>query len=174
MDHLEQRVVLRFLFLQGLRYKRPPHNYPRYLENTLLTFASKGMDPSVQGRRSFMWRRWLYFPWNRLLALDVLGRQEKFNQDRFFTTIAPELSKENSNSKRRVDKKELIVHMDNSMCHSGGKIQKYFARPKWQEPPFNLFPRSVTVWLLVLRSCQRATERPTNHGRERLGRQIDR
>jgi hypothetical protein len=48
----------------------------------------------------------------------------------FFAAIAPELSKKSSNSKRRVDEKELSVHMDNSMCHNGRKIQEYFARKK--------------------------------------------
>jgi hypothetical protein len=33
-------------------------------------------------------------------------------------------------AKRRLDSKQLVVHMDNSMCQNGGKIQQYFAREK--------------------------------------------
>jgi hypothetical protein len=54
----------------------------------------------------------------------------EFDHDHFLAAIAPELSKENSNSKPKVDRKELIVHIDNSMCHNGHMIQKYCARKK--------------------------------------------
>jgi hypothetical protein len=40
--------------------------------------------------------------------------------------------------------------------------------------PSSLLPRSVILWILVLRLCQRTTERPTNHGRERLEKHMDR
>jgi hypothetical protein len=69
----------------------------------------------------------------------------EFNQDHFLAAIAPELAKENSNSKRRVDKKELIVHMNNSMCHNGREIQEYLAIKTMTRTPSSFFPRSVTV-----------------------------
>jgi hypothetical protein len=47
----------------------------------------------------------IIFTETKLLALNVLSSEEKFNQDCFLAAIAPELSKENSNSKQRVDKK---------------------------------------------------------------------
>jgi hypothetical protein len=59
------------------------------------------------------------FTGTKLLVFDALPRKEKFNQDHLLAAIASELSKENSNSKRRGKKKELIVHMDNSKCHNG-------------------------------------------------------
>jgi hypothetical protein len=71
-------------------------------------------------------------------------REEKFNQHFFLAAIEPELSEQSSNDKRRVNKKELIVHIDNCMCHDGPKIQEYFAGHKRREPS-SLFPRAVTV-----------------------------
>jgi hypothetical protein len=62
------------------------------------------------------------FHWNQTFGPQVLPREKKFNQDHFLAAIIPELPKEDSNSKRRVDKKELVVHMDNSICHNGFKI----------------------------------------------------
>jgi hypothetical protein len=70
------------------------------------------------------------FPETKLLVLDALSREEKLSQDNFLAVIAPELRKENSNSKRRIDKNELIVHMDNSRCHNERKMHEYFARKK--------------------------------------------
>jgi hypothetical protein len=87
--------------------------------------------------------------------------------DDFLAAITPELSKENSNSKHRVDKKELTVHMDNSMYHNERKIQEHFARKNMtriRHPGYS--PDLSLLVLMVLRLCQRATERPTNHGQE--------
>jgi hypothetical protein len=69
----------------------------------------------------------LFFTGTKRLIVYILRLKKKFNQNHFLTSIAPELSKDNSNSKRTVGKKELIVHMDNSMCHNGRKVQEYFA-----------------------------------------------
>jgi hypothetical protein len=63
----------------------------------------------------------IFFPETKRFVLGILPREEKFNPAHFLTVIAPELSKENSNSKPRVGKKELIVHIENFMCH-GRKI----------------------------------------------------
>jgi hypothetical protein len=65
----------------------------------------------------------LFFTGTKLLVLDVLPREEKFNQNHFLAVIAAELSKENSDAKRRIDKKQLVVHMDKSMRHNRRKIQ---------------------------------------------------
>jgi hypothetical protein len=46
-----------------------------------------------------------FFTGTKLLLLDGLPREEKFNQDYLLAATVPELSKENSNSKRRADKK---------------------------------------------------------------------
>jgi hypothetical protein len=53
------------------------------------------------------------------LVLDVLPREQKFNQNHFLAIVAPESSKKNTNAKRRVGKNQLIGHRDNSMCHNG-------------------------------------------------------
>jgi hypothetical protein len=47
----------------------------------------------------------IFFTGTKLLVLGILPREGKFNQDRFLALIVPELLKENSNSKRRVGKK---------------------------------------------------------------------
>jgi hypothetical protein len=70
----------------------------------------------------------MFFIGTNLLALDVLLHQQKFNQNHFLGMIAPELSKRNPNAKRRVGKNQLVVHIDNSMCHNGRRIREYFAR----------------------------------------------
>jgi hypothetical protein len=54
----------------------------------------------------------------------------EFNQDHFLAPIAPELSKENSDSEGRVDRNELIVNVDNTLCHDTRRIQEYFIRKK--------------------------------------------
>jgi histone-lysine N-methyltransferase SETMAR len=77
----------------------------------------------------------IFFTGAKLLVLDMLPRDQKFNQDHFLAAIAPHLSSENSNARRRVDKKELLVHMDNSMCHNGRKIREYFARKNMTRLP---------------------------------------
>jgi hypothetical protein len=64
----------------------------------------------------------IFFTGTKLLVLGVLPREEKFNQNHFLEVIAPELSRENSNTKRRVDKKQLVESF-----------------------PFSLIPRSLTV-----------------------------
>jgi hypothetical protein len=40
----------------------------------------------------------MFFTGAKLLVLDVFHREEKFNQNHFLAAIAPELSKENSNT----------------------------------------------------------------------------
>jgi hypothetical protein len=72
----------------------------------------------------------IFFIGLKLLIFDILPRECKFNQDSFLAFIAPELSNENAIAKRRLDSEQLVVHMDNSMCHNGGKIQQDFAREK--------------------------------------------
>jgi hypothetical protein len=56
----------------------------------------------------------------------------------------------------------------------GARSKSISPEKRCWEPPSSLFLRSTTVPLLVLQLCQRATKRPTNHGREWLGRQVHR
>jgi hypothetical protein len=72
----------------------------------------------------------LFVTGTKLLVLYVRPRKEKFSQNHFLAAFITELSQENSNSKRRVDKKELILHMDNAMCYNGREIRECFARKK--------------------------------------------
>jgi hypothetical protein len=60
------------------------------------------------------------------LVLDVLPREQKFNQDFFLVTVVSELPKENTSAKRRVGKNQQAVHINNSMCHNERKIREYF------------------------------------------------
>jgi hypothetical protein len=55
----------------------------------------------------------LFSTGTKLLVLDVLSREQQFNQDHFLAMTALELSKENMNAKRRVGKNQLVLHMDN-------------------------------------------------------------
>jgi hypothetical protein len=77
----------------------------------------------------------IFFTGVKLLVLDILPREKKFNQDHFTAIIGPELGKENTNPKRRVSSNHLVVHMDNYMCHNGRKIKKYFARENLTRVP---------------------------------------
>jgi hypothetical protein len=43
-----------------------------------------------------------FVPGTKFLVLDVLSREQKFNQGHLLAMIAPELSKENTNGKQRV------------------------------------------------------------------------
>jgi hypothetical protein len=81
----------------------------------------------------------VFFTGTKLLALDFFPREEKCNQNHCPAVMAPELSKEESNAKRRVDKKQLVVHIDNSICHNGRKIQEYFARKKMTRAPHPVY-----------------------------------
>jgi hypothetical protein len=76
----------------------------------------------------------IFFTGTKLLVLAVLPREEKFNQNHFLATITPELLKENSNFKRKVRKKELIMHMNNFVYHHGRKIREYFPRRNNENP----------------------------------------
>jgi hypothetical protein len=86
----------------------------------------------------------IFFTGTKLLAGNVLPREQKFNRDHFLTAIAPEISKENSNTKRRVDKKQLVIHMDNSMCHNGPMIQEYFTRKEMTRVPHLVYSRDLS------------------------------
>jgi hypothetical protein len=100
-------------------------NHVRFLENKPTHFRDGHVD-----LKTATFHVTIFFTGTKLLDLDVLPREQKFNQDHSLTAIAPELSKEILNAKWRVDKKQLIVHMDNFMCHNGRKIQEYFTRKK--------------------------------------------
>lgn len=80
----------------------------------------------------------IFFTGTKLLVLGIVSREEKFNQNHFLAVIAPELSKENSDAKRRIDTKQLVVHMDKSMRHNWSKIQYYFDRNR----AFSTYPFS--------------------------------
>jgi hypothetical protein len=63
------------------------------------------------------------FAETKLLVLNVLSREQKLNQNHFPAMIAPKLSNQNTSTKRRVGKNELIKHIDNSMCHRGARFK---------------------------------------------------
>jgi hypothetical protein len=64
--------------------------------------------------------------------------------------IAPELSKDILNPKRRVGKTQLFAHMDNSMCHDGREIREYFARKTMMRVPHTVHASDLSpcaFWL---------------------------
>jgi hypothetical protein len=83
----------------------------------------------------------IFFTETKLLVLDVLPNEEKFNRDPFLAAITPELLKENSNAKCEVTKKELMVHMTNSMCDDERQIQEYFGRKEMTRTPIQFIPQ---------------------------------
>jgi hypothetical protein len=92
-------------------------NYVRFLENKSTHFRDVCVDS-----KTAIFHVTVFFIKTKLLVLGVLRREQKFNQDHFLTAIAPELSKENSNAQRRVDREQPVIRMDNSMCHNARKI----------------------------------------------------
>jgi hypothetical protein len=70
----------------------------------------------------------IFFTGTKLLVLNVLPRERKFTHNHFPPIIAPELSKKNTNAKRRVGKSKLAGHRNNPMCHNWRKIREYFTR----------------------------------------------
>jgi hypothetical protein len=108
-------------------------NYLRYLENNLTHFH-KLSDGSVGSRMVIFYVRTMIDPGDRPRVFRI-----EFNQDHFRAAIAPELSKENSNSKRIVDKSELIEHTDNSVCNNWRMIQGHFARQTMTRTPHPVY-----------------------------------
>jgi hypothetical protein len=45
----------------------------------------------------------------------ILPWEQKFNHDNFLAMIAPELSTEKTNAKRRAGKSQLVIRIDNFM-----------------------------------------------------------
>jgi hypothetical protein len=138
-DRFKQRIVLKFLFLKGLRYEAAHIELSSVLgeQACSLSQAKRWIRRVKDGD---LHARTMIGPGDRSRILWM-----EFNPDHFLAAIEPELSKENSNSKGRVDRKELIVHMDNSMCHNERKIQDYFARKMMRTLPSSLLPRSVIL-----------------------------
>jgi hypothetical protein len=120
MDRFEQGVVLKFLFLKGPRYKASHMELSPLLGEQTCSLS--------QAKRWILASRATIFHVKTMISPGDRSRifQTELNQNHFLATIARELSNENSNSKRKVDKKQ-IVHIDSSMCHNGRKFQEYFA-----------------------------------------------
>jgi hypothetical protein len=116
----------------------------------------------------------ILFIGTKLLVLDCLPRQQKFNQDHFRAMISLELSKENPKAKRRVGKNPLIVYVDNSMGDNVRKIREYFARQTMMRIPPPVCSRDLSPITLVLRLCKGPNEKSNQHERGRAGRQVGR
>jgi hypothetical protein len=84
----------------------------------------------------------IFFPGTKLFVFSVLPRAEQLNQDDFLAAIAPELSKESSHSKRKVDKGELIVQMGNRI---GARSKDISPEKDEKNPSSSLFSRSAAV-----------------------------
>jgi hypothetical protein len=104
----------------------------------------------------------ILFSGTKPLALGVLAREQKFSQDHFMAMTALELSKENTNAKRRVGKHQLVKHIHSSECHNGRTIREDFARKKDERSASSFLTRSITMLLLVLLLFKRTNERSNN------------
>jgi hypothetical protein len=87
----------------------------------------------------------ILFSGTKPLVLGVLAREQKFSQDHFLAMTALELSKENTNAKRRVGKHQPVKHMHSSECHNGRKIREDFARKKDKRSASSFLTRSITM-----------------------------
>jgi hypothetical protein len=142
------------------------YSYPRYLENKLTYFRKRG-DGSVGSRTTiFHARTMTIFSLESHLWSSMYFAAERNS----IRTISLLLLRHSYQRKTRIPSAELTKKNWSCIwtipCLIRGARSKNISPEKRQERPFSLFPRFVTVWLLVLRLCQRAT----NHGPERLGR----
>jgi hypothetical protein len=60
---------------------------------------------------------------SRHLILAILPRERKFNQNYFLAFIAPEFGNENATAKRKLNSKQLVAHLHDSLCNNPGKIE---------------------------------------------------
>jgi hypothetical protein len=135
MDHFKQRVALKFLFLKGQRHKAAHIELSSVLgEQAYSLSQAKGWIRRFKDGGISCEDDDYIFHSDQTFGLQCISPRKEIQTELFTAVIAPELSKENSNYKRRVDKTELIAHMDNSMCHNGRKIQEYFARKNDENP----------------------------------------
>jgi hypothetical protein len=81
----------------------------------------------------------IFSPGRKLLVLDVIPREGTFYHNHLRAAIAPEFSNQNSNRKQRLDKKQLVVHVDNSTCRTARKIKEYCARKKMTSAPHPVY-----------------------------------
>jgi hypothetical protein len=58
----------------------------------------------------------------KLLVLDALPKEHKYNQDYFVKKVIPELQSERSRFVRLKTLVEFAAQLDNSMCHNGTKM----------------------------------------------------
>jgi hypothetical protein len=100
MDHFEQRGVLKFLFLKGLKRKQARID--------LSSVLGEGAYSLSQAKRWVRRSKTVISPVRTLIGPGDRSRifRMEFDQNLFLAAIAPEFSKENSNSKPRVDRKE--------------------------------------------------------------------
>jgi hypothetical protein len=68
----------------------------------------------------------IFFTAHQLIALDVLPKESKFNQQYFIDYVFPDFKTENRNFRRRMPLATFWVHMDNSMCHSASEVVSKF------------------------------------------------
>jgi hypothetical protein len=79
------------------------------------------------------------FTGTKLLVLDALPPEQKFNQNHFLAMNVPKSLKGNTNVKRRVGHSQLVVHMNNFVCHTWRKIREYFARKTVMKVPHPVY-----------------------------------
>jgi hypothetical protein len=93
------------MLLQGMNLGQSTHCYAKSREEV----PPRTKTTSSTGRTVAT----IFVAGTKLLILDVLPREETFNQNHFLAAIASELSKEK---------------LDNSLYYNGRKIQECFAR----------------------------------------------
>jgi histone-lysine N-methyltransferase SETMAR len=82
----------------------------------------------------------LFISGRKLIVLDVLPERTKSNRPNFVHNIFPDLKQENRRYKCRKPRSTFLVDMDDSMCHSGSKVESKFWKPKlfrMPHPPYS-------------------------------------
>jgi hypothetical protein len=120
--------------------KTNPHNFRCYHRRCILVFIQ------------------LPIHWNEIPGPQCSSPWIKIHQAHFLVMIAPELSKENTNTKRRVGKNEPTGHIDNSFCHNGRKIWVYFARKTMMRALQLIDSPELSPVVFVLRLCKKRME----------------
>jgi hypothetical protein len=95
----------------------------------------------------------IFFTSARLLVLNFLSTETKFNQDYFIDAVLPELHSEKTPIVRLKDTPNFSVYMDNSICHNGIKVtekhvKKQIARVSY--PSYSPYFSPCDFWLFEM------------------------
>jgi hypothetical protein len=110
--------------------------YTTYGDSMLATSARDVVPRIKQNISAMKTMVTIFFTSTRLLTLNFLPKNTKFNQDYFIDTVLPNLYSEKRRIGRRKGLPSFPVHMDNSMCHTGAKITEKLKKRHIARAPY--------------------------------------